>query len=81
AIPNSRTAVASLSSPTSSSQPVLTPTNSKNKQTVWAKKRGHSSEDEESDDDTPVLHISSASVTVKPVKAANVDVRNKHMQR
>ncbi len=46
---NDRTAIASSSFFTSSSEPVLTAKKSKSKQTVSAKKQGHSSEDEKND--------------------------------
>jgi len=57
AMPNGRNAITSSSSSTSSSQPVLTATKPKHKQTNSVKKHGHSSRDEENGDGTPVLHM------------------------
>ncbi|CAF1327114.1 unnamed protein product [Rotaria sordida] len=73
---NGRNAIASLSS-TSSTKPVVIVTVSNNKQTVSAKKRGHSSESEDNDDNTPILHVPTTSADVKPVKHANGCARNK----
>ncbi len=53
--PNGRIAVASSSSPTSSSHLTPTDTKLKKKQTASMKKRRHSSEDEKDDEHAPVL--------------------------
>ncbi|CAF3519050.1 unnamed protein product [Rotaria sordida] len=64
-----------------SSRPLVTVTKSKKEQTVSAKKRRYSSENEENNDGTSVLHVPTMPIDAKPIKGTNGGVRNKRIKK
>ncbi|CAF1438718.1 unnamed protein product [Didymodactylos carnosus] len=78
---NGHNATVSSSSYTSSSQSAVIATKSKDKQTVSVKKHQHLSENEENDDDAPVLYIDTTSTDAKLAKSTNSGVKKKRMKK
>ncbi|CAF4821438.1 unnamed protein product [Rotaria sp. Silwood1] len=64
-----------------SSRPIITVAKSKKEQTVSAKKRRYSSENEENNDGISVLHVPTTPIDAKPVKGTNGGVRNKRIKK